>query len=691
MSENSTIEEQLLREQMRLVFRQTRTAGLGNMVIAASCAGLSRANDLPWYALVPFVLVAMVQLSRLWGARQFARDEMARTPSQWSARTLRESLLAGVSWGLVGVCTYPSAPIELKMLLMIVACGLNAAAVATLSALRPAFLAYLVPFMVGMTVSTALFFPRYGAVAGTLMGFYMLVMVRTSREQSAAVVQSLRLALENKALLVHTEEARARAEHANQAKSQFLARMSHEIRTPLNGILGVHELLLTSRLGSDERRFIETAHQSGSALLSIINDVLDFSKIEAGKVELHPEPFKVERLLEELMAIFAVATHRKGLHLAYELDARAPVLVRGDELRLRQVLTNLLGNAIKFTARGSITLRIKAGSNGRLRFGVTDSGIGISEASRARIFQSFAQADVSITRRYGGTGLGLAISRQLVELMGGALEVTSEEGQGAEFHFEADLPGVAMELPASSLQGAGRRAVVELAHEGSRDTIVGWLRAAGFEVEPGAAKAEGGALLITDVAPRGPATARVPTVVVEQTLSLSEERRADPRLAHVTFPLIRSGLEAAALRVLSGEVAATAPAPVAQWSSKRVLVVDDDAINRTIARAMLGRLGCETLVLARGDEALEAMASERFDLVLMDCEMPDVDGLTVTREQRRRERSFARDRVPVVALTAHATEAQRELCLAAEMDEMVSKPLSLSALEGCLTRWATAN
>jgi two-component system, sensor histidine kinase and response regulator len=698
------IEEQLLRERVRLVFRQTRTGAAGNMATALVCALLSWRAALPWFALLPFAAVLAVYGLRFIYLAQFNRDEGRHTVEQWARLYLRNSLAGGISWGLMGACSLPWAPVELKVVMLAVALGLVAAGLATLAPVRGVYLAYLLPFFLGVILSTALFFPAYPGPLSALMALFAVVMVRTSHEQAGTISRSLRLSIENQAL-VHelrsakeqAEDARARAEAANQAKSQFLARMSHEIRTPLNGILGVHELLLTSSLGPEERRFVETAHQSGQALLSIINDVLDFSKIEAGKVTLEAAPFKVERLLEELMALFAVATQRKGLMLGYELDEQVPTHLAGDELRLRQVLTNLLGNAIKFTAKGEVALSVQVATDGRVRFAVADTGIGIMPDQRQHIFESFEQADGSISRRFGGTGLGLAISRQLVALMGGDLEVASEPGKGSTFFFSLPLPR-ATSASAEHLVplGAGHRVVVTVEHPRSRANLKRWLGDAGFSVEAPQPSGkppplEGAALLVVDEGDEAALelAASVPVLVCERTLHLGASPRESARVARVSVPLRSSVVLEAVRELLLGDThSRTGGRPCPQRANARVLVVDDDAVNRTIAHAMLSRLGCAPLVVSDGASALLALGRERFDLVLMDCEMPELDGLATTREVRRLEQGGARERVPVVALTGHATEDQRDRCLAAGMDEMITKPVSLATLEGCLARWA---
>jgi two-component system sensor histidine kinase/response regulator len=551
---------------------------------------------------------------------------------------------------------------------------------------------------------------------GTPVGVLVVGQDITQRKQAEA-----RLREQTREL----EQARDAALAAAQAKSDFLAMVSHEVRTPMNGVIGMTGLLLDTTLTPDQREYARTVRASAQALLTIINDILDFSKVEAGRLEIETVDCNPSMMVEETVDLLAEAAAAKGLELSYLVDAAVPASVGGDPGRLRQILLNLLGNAVKFTDTGQVTLRVGVDSEDErttlLRFEVSDTGIGVPDEARSRLFQPFSQVDASTTRKYGGTGLGLAISRRLAELMGGAIGVDSAPGAGSTFWFTARVerrtapvealrpllagarvlvgvgPGLTGALIAQTVRRLGGVSdevsdapavldAVRRAHEAQASYRVVYLdeRLSG-----------GHDLALLGALAGGAGVPAVPVVLL--TASRNPTRIVvDQFIAGRLAKPVRASQVVRGLTTIAGcadrpAESPTREAPVERTEARsrgRILLAEDNVVNQRVATRLLEKFGYRVDVVADGREAVEAFTQLGYDLVLMDCQMPEMDGFTATGAIRQRETDGRR--TPIVAMTAGAMPGDRERCLDAGMDDYLTKPVDVEKLRQVLDRWMTA-
>ncbi len=627
--------------------------------------------------------------------------------------------LLAITWGVGGALVLPIVPFETTALLLVVLAGLIASALTTLAADPLSVRGFLAGIALPVFVSLATSDQAHHLAAAIVVALFTLGMAIVARRAHLTLVDHLevtaRLAVSEEAAKraeAVMREARDLAERVARARSAFLANMSHEIRTPMNAVLGFVELILDTELTTEQRRALELVRSSSEALLMILNDILDYSKIEAEHLELESIPFDLSKVVHATASLLAVRAREKHLELLAEVSADVPRAVRGDPTRLRQVLMNLIGNAIKFTEQGEVVVSVgttATDGTGTVTFAVRDTGIGIAPEHTASVFKEFTQADSTMTRRYGGTGLGLAISQRLVRLMGGELTVKSEVGRGSEFSFSLALP-VETSPPTRAVGLAalgGRRMLIVDDNQTNRRILREMLAAEGINVDEASTAADGLEALrrvrydlaILDVQMPDMDGFQLATAVradkkikgTHLLMLTSAGQRGDGERCrelgirgYLTKPISRSDLLEALGTVLAGspEEAGT-PEVVTRHTiaesraTLRVLLAEDNPVNQQVAVAMLVKRGHEVHVSSNGREALQAVQERDYDVVLMDIQMPEMDGFEATHAIRALPKG--KD-LPIIGLTAHALSGERERCLSHGMTDYLAKPFKAHEL-----------
>jgi len=646
----------------------------------------------------------------------------------WSLRFMLGVTLAAGAWSWGAMRLMPLVGDPSTAMLAVTLLAVSSIAVSSLAAHLPSQIVF-----TGITLGPAgIYLIASGGAVEHVVGMALLAavvaLIWTGYQGNRGMRQQLTTELELSEAVMIAAQARATAEEANRAKARFLATMSHEIRTPLNGVLGLAEILQGSGVSVEQRRHLDLLRRSGAQLFDIVNDILDFSKIEAGKMELESVDFSLDEVLDNVSTMMGVKIHEKELEFLLDTSRDVPMALVGDPLRVGQVLINLCNNAVKFTEQGEIVVSTRVKEKGEhsvtLQFSVRDTGIGLTEEQKGKLFQAFSQADSSTTRKYGGTGLGLTISRRLVEMMGGEIWVDSEPGKGSEFFFTATF-GLARKVPRKRMEPTldlrGMRVLVVEDNASSREILQTLLESMTFEVSAVASAEEGIAelekeaksraykLVVMDwkmpgmdgiraceVIKRLPGIPVKPKMIIVTAYGREEVMQRSAKVGVDGFllkPVSQSMLFDAIMVAFDKEVPdreravpwrVSAKEEVGKLRGARVLLAEDNEINQQVAQEMLERAGLVVGIANNGEEAVQRVKVETYDAVLMDIQMPVMGGFEATQEIRKDSRF--KD-LPIIAMTAHAMAGDREKSLAAGMNDHVTKPIDPDELFSALVRW----
>ena len=772
--------DKLLGEVVGLLYGQAGKGLLGTLISATVLSIVeSRVVDhgvmTAWLGTI--LVVSLFRYVLLLGYR---RSETSETrPEFWRNLFIAGAVAAALVWGSASAWLFTPTSIVHQTFLAFVLAGVSAGAAPALAPSLTAAVAFLSLTLLPLAAQFLMQESEMQIAMGSMMIAFFLYLLSVVQWTHGIMRASLALRHSNLDLVKYLDSTKHAAERANQqlqieiqerraierqlskakddaeqaskSKGDFLATISHEIRTPMNGVLGALELLRDMPLGQEQRDLAATAYTSTESLISVINNVLDFSKIGVGRLELEDIEFDLPRLVAEVTELHGKRAESKGLKVAHKVSARAPGTLRGDPTRLRQVLNNLVGNAVKFTPHGGIEVRVdvarSAPSSVMLRFEVEDTGIGIGPVAQTSLFQPFTQAESSMARKYGGTGLGLSISKQLVELMGGRIRLHSEQGKGSTFWFTVtlDKPASAIRRRGADLRGSQLLLVTE--NPDLRTTLSAKFRRWGASIEFASAGVETIEKLKSsaEVGDTWSYDAVIMDAEYESArlLSLTSEIRSDPTLTGTVLVMI--GMKPGELPALEAEVDVCAPTPLnpdalfdalsglieeSAFSDNfgmvtneatgevepiiivpsrhltdageetgpteqpvlatlrgRLLLVEDNPVNQQVAQTVVERLGLSVDLANDGFEAVDAVTDGTYDVVLMDCQMPGMDGLQATQAIRRMEKKNHRDRLPIIAVTANAMEGDRERCVDIGMDDYVAKPFKQEALRDMLAKW----